>query len=409
MPRPPRIHIESGLYYVTSRGAHNTQIFKNDEDSKMYLELLKKYKDQYGFKVFSFLLMPNQLNLLIELSEGTTISMIMHDVNSSYTKYFNNRYSRKGHVFRERFKSVVVEKDKYLLDLITFIHNTPVRMGIVESEEAYKFSSHQLYAVAKRPNDDSRELEKILSLREEISEAAKMLGEIFPEKSDYVEFAGLVAAEEMEKLAKNLKKSSVLGSKGFTEDVMKRAENGSSGEPEEEKKSSVPAPAVAVTLVIALSTATVGALYVQKTIASRIALREQELYDRQIRFFEKLKKEHGDEILTDLNRTEWEIELKPRGDSGKDYSKYDRIYFDSGKITSRNLTSKGFASSNYTLTIRDDGTLVWETMQKSEHGDTVYWRGEQKDGKMKGVFSRQSADNKLQTFSFKSLKYNERK
>ena len=64
----------------------------------MYLDLIKKYKDQYGFKIFSYILMPNQLSLLLELKEETTISVIMHDLTSSYTKYYNSRYNRKGHL-----------------------------------------------------------------------------------------------------------------------------------------------------------------------------------------------------------------------------------------------------------------------------------------------------------------------
>ena len=115
MPMLPRIYIEGSLYYVTSMGNHGENIFRDKEDYMTYLELLKKYKEQDGYKLFSFVLMPQQLNLLIEATEQATISTIMHDIASSYTKYFNNRYQRKGHLFQERFSGRGKQGHKILM------------------------------------------------------------------------------------------------------------------------------------------------------------------------------------------------------------------------------------------------------------------------------------------------------
>ena len=86
MPRQHRLYINNCLYYVTLRSNPQEDIFRNEGDFKMYLEILRKYREKYGFKLFAFNLMPKQLGLLMELKEGSTISMIMHDINSSYTK-----------------------------------------------------------------------------------------------------------------------------------------------------------------------------------------------------------------------------------------------------------------------------------------------------------------------------------
>ncbi len=126
MPRLPRIHLEKAIYYVTSKGTHNEIVFREEADYRMYLELLAKYKNQHKFKLYSYSLLPDRLHLLIETSEGASISEIMHDLNSLYTKYYNGRYVRRGHLFEARFKSVLVEKLNYLLPMTRHIHHTPL-------------------------------------------------------------------------------------------------------------------------------------------------------------------------------------------------------------------------------------------------------------------------------------------
>jgi len=125
MTRIPRSHIEGALFYVTARGDHNEELFKSVEDYNTYIGLLKKYKEHYGFKLFACCLMQNHIHLLIELKEGLTISDIMHDLSANYTKYYNGRYERKGHLFQERYKLVLAEKKSYLLMLAAYIHLNP--------------------------------------------------------------------------------------------------------------------------------------------------------------------------------------------------------------------------------------------------------------------------------------------
>ena len=117
MSRLPRIHIEGVLYYVTCRGAHEQQLFEQKKDYEMYTELLAKYRKEYEFKLFGYVLLSRHIHLLIEPSERATISEIMHVLNTSYSKYFNSEHQRKGHLFRERFKTCFVEKGPYLARL----------------------------------------------------------------------------------------------------------------------------------------------------------------------------------------------------------------------------------------------------------------------------------------------------
>ena len=174
MARIPRIHIEGALYYITSRGDHNQNIFKDEQDYKYYLELLRKYKQQYGFKLFSFVLLPNHLHLLIELREGITISEIMHDLNSSYIKYFNSRHKRRGHLLQERFKLILIEKQPYLLYITAYIHLNPRKLGLVSEVNDYPYSSYCYYLKTEKLKSIKTEE---LNLGEEIKEVLAYLTE----------------------------------------------------------------------------------------------------------------------------------------------------------------------------------------------------------------------------------------
>lgn len=210
MARMPRIHIEGALYYVSSYGDHNESIFNDNEDYINYLELLQRYKNQYGFKLFSFCLLPNHLHLLIELKEGLTISQIMHDLNSNYTKYFNGRYEKKGHLFKERYKMVLIEKDSYLLSMTAYIHLHPLRSGLAKSINEYLYTSIRsfLYSSTATKEIYSKVVE------DETKEVFKFLG-----SKSYKDFIDNASKDEMETLRVDLSKKNIIGSESFIEKV----------------------------------------------------------------------------------------------------------------------------------------------------------------------------------------------
>lgn len=208
-----RTHIEGALFYVTARGDNDENIFAGVEDYSAWLELLKKYKEQYGFKLFSFVLMPNHLHLLVELKQGLTISDIMHDLDSNYTKYFNAKYRRKGHLFQERYKLVLLEKENYLLDAGAYIHLNPLKLGLVENLADYPYSSY-LYYVDRRTEGLKNRRTQDLDLGEELRAIQERLG-----KRSYEEFLRSVTKEDMELLAAQLARQAVLGSADFLEKV----------------------------------------------------------------------------------------------------------------------------------------------------------------------------------------------
>ena len=211
MNRIPRTHIEGALVYVTSRGDNNENIFKDKEDYLNYLELLKKYKAQYGFKLFGFCLLPNHLHLLMELKEKLTTSEIMHDLNANYTKYFNGKYERKGHLFQERHKLVLVEKDTYILPAMNYLHLNPTALGLVKEFSEYQYSSYLYYSL--QPTARSPEID----MQEEVKEIKSRLSE--HSFSDYLSYLKGISKDEMENLGKELNKKVVIGSQAFIKKV----------------------------------------------------------------------------------------------------------------------------------------------------------------------------------------------
>jgi putative transposase len=216
MEKIPRIHIENALYYVTSRGDNEENIFRDAGDYRMYLDLLKKYKQQLNFKLFSFVLLSNHVHLLIEPKEGTTISQIMHALNSNYTKYFNSRYGRKGHLLQERPKMVIVEKQGYLLGVSSYIHNNPYKLGLAAEAGVYEFSSYPLYA--------GIDPVFFIDIGEERREVEMLLSQASQSRT-YAEYMNAVPAHEMDVLDKDLEKKNILGSEDFVRKVRSAAED----------------------------------------------------------------------------------------------------------------------------------------------------------------------------------------
>jgi REP element-mobilizing transposase RayT/predicted house-cleaning noncanonical NTP pyrophosphatase (MazG superfamily) len=144
MARKPRIEYEGAFYHVLSRGIYKVNLFLDDGDYKTFLTKLREYKQKYLFKVYAYVLMKNHFHLLIETG-STPLSKIMQGLLQSYTQYFNKKYKRWGHLFQGRYKSIICNKDSYLLELIRYIHLNPARAKIIKNPKDFIWSSHRTY------------------------------------------------------------------------------------------------------------------------------------------------------------------------------------------------------------------------------------------------------------------------
>ena len=101
-------------------------------------------KDIYKFKLYCFCLMPNHVHLIIEVEDPGALNKIMRGINLSYTLYFNYKYEKVGHLWQDRFKSRVIQKDNYLIDCMAYIENNPLRSSLASDIKEYPWSSYRL-------------------------------------------------------------------------------------------------------------------------------------------------------------------------------------------------------------------------------------------------------------------------
>ena len=144
MPRESRKRSESGVYHIMLRGINRQSIFEDDEDYRRFLETLEKYREECGYSLYGYCLMPNHVHLV--LREGKQpLETIMRRIGASYVYWYNAKYRRNGHLFQDRFKSEPVESDAYLLTVIRYVHWNPVKAGLCSVPEAYPYSSYARY------------------------------------------------------------------------------------------------------------------------------------------------------------------------------------------------------------------------------------------------------------------------
>ncbi len=423
MARLPRVYVEGILYYVTSQGSNNADVFRDTSDYTEYVALIDRYKKQYGFRLFSYVLLPSHLHLLVELKENIGISSIMHDMNSLYTKRFNERYNKKGHLFQGRFKAVFAEKETHFLQLVRHMHLNPKRLGLVDDPEDYPYSSHCQYVnPAKRIYPD---------MRNEVEEAFGMLKgreEVFQE---YVAGAD---SKELYDFKKGMGKKRILGSTEFSDQIKKAVHEASRQQARGRKltrRTRIIYLLVAGTFML-MTAFTIDHFHLRTTTAV------QSEYDRTIALYRQalsmLEQKMEDVPATDqdaesyrwkIGLTEkaleditheravtiksqraldgygWNIKLKQTGGSKRPYAANDVIYFKDKRVYSKNLEGSGFPGSGYSKRAKGNIT-IWETMQINSEGSMANWRGEWNGEFMKGVLKLRDADGSERNFNFKS-------
>jgi putative transposase len=153
MPRTARIAPQDFVYHVLTRGNNRQAIFKEDEDYLKYLEIINKYKEKYKFRLYHYVLMTNHVHLVIEPTEkGGELSQIMKGINLSYAQYYKGKYKHIGHFWQDRYKSIIISKDEYLLACGSYVELNPVRAGIVKEPKDYLWSSYRFNAYGKSSN-----------------------------------------------------------------------------------------------------------------------------------------------------------------------------------------------------------------------------------------------------------------
>jgi REP element-mobilizing transposase RayT len=144
MPRVARKKSATKIYHIMIRGINHQNIFVDDEDNEKFIDTLARYRKDIEYEIYAYCLMGNHIHLL--LKEGNEeLANMMKRIGASYVYWYNWQYNRKGHLFQDRFKSEPVENDTYFLTVLRYIHQNPVKAGLADNIEAYKWSSYKEY------------------------------------------------------------------------------------------------------------------------------------------------------------------------------------------------------------------------------------------------------------------------
>ena len=144
MPRQARIDAPGALHHIIARGIEKRPIFRDDTDRDNFIQRLDHILDDSSTPCFAWALMPNHLHLLLKTGLKP-ISTIMRQLLTGHAVYFNRRHKRHGHLFQNRYKSILCQEEAYLLELVRYIHLNPLRAGIVHSSKGlmnYAYGGH---------------------------------------------------------------------------------------------------------------------------------------------------------------------------------------------------------------------------------------------------------------------------
>lgn len=168
MSRIPRRHLKSitKTYHILLRGINKQDIFLDNVDKSKFFRELKRAKEEFGFKIDAYAIMNNHVHLVI-YDENDNLSEIIHKIATKYGLYFNKKYDRVGHVFQNRYKSICVETEGYLKNLIRYVIRNPQKDGICPMHQ-YNWSSYREFVYKENITD----VEFILKLFAENRECA---------------------------------------------------------------------------------------------------------------------------------------------------------------------------------------------------------------------------------------------
>ena len=211
MSRPLRIEYPDAVYHVMNRGLNRKRIFLDKKDYEVFLGTLEEGCRLFNVNVHAYCLMPNHYHILVCTPRGN-ISRFMRHLNGVYTQRFNRAHHRDGPLFRGRYKGILVQKDSYLLEVVRYIHQNPLKAKIVERLSQFKWSSHKSY-LGKQISLTGLDAKLVLKYFSHKPKAAMEL---------YRRFMGEKESEGIEQFYAAKKQGSILGDSDFIERIRER-------------------------------------------------------------------------------------------------------------------------------------------------------------------------------------------
>jgi REP element-mobilizing transposase RayT/DNA-binding transcriptional ArsR family regulator len=238
MPRKARIDAPGALHHIIVRGIERRKIFKDNADRQSFIERVGGILSDNQTPCYAWALMPNHLHLLLKTGL-TPIATIMRRLLTGYAVYFNRRYRRWGHLFQNRYKSILCQEDNYLLELVRYIHLNPLRakqVSDLKKLERYPYCGHSVLLGHHRNDwqsvDETLKLfgNNVSSARRRYRQFVKK-GAIQGRRPELVggglirSIGGWQAFKTLGKADVHVKSDErILGDSDFVEDVLKKAQ-----------------------------------------------------------------------------------------------------------------------------------------------------------------------------------------
>ncbi|MEH6649358.1 MAG: transposase [Motiliproteus sp.] len=147
MARLPRLSLPGVPQHVVQRGNNRHACFFSDQDYPLYLDWLQHYANTYQVKIHAYVLMTNHVHLLLTPLDTDAVSRMMQALGRCYVRYVNTTYRRTGTLWEGRFRSTLVDSERYFLVVSCYIELNPVRAAMVEHPAEYPWSSYRSNAL----------------------------------------------------------------------------------------------------------------------------------------------------------------------------------------------------------------------------------------------------------------------
>ncbi len=234
MPRQARIDYPGLMHHIMGRGIERKAIFKEPKDKNEFLRRLSELLEKTKTRCYAWCIMDNHYHLLL-LIGNSRLSEIMRCLLTGYAAYYNKTYHRSGHLFQNRYKSIVCDKDDYLLPLVRYIHLNPVRAKVIDFSKlsGYPWTGHHELVKGYKENPIIK-ADEILSFfgkerRKALDSYIKFISEGLNLKEDYSGGGLIRSMGGFKELLKRGNKDReayddrILGCGGFVEKVLKEA------------------------------------------------------------------------------------------------------------------------------------------------------------------------------------------
>lgn len=144
MSRTARVLSATGYYHIIMRGNNKACIFEKNETKVYFMKAIKKVEAEGFLDLAAWCIMDNHVHLVIK-TEPEDLAVAFKRINVKFAMYYNRKFKMVGHVFQDRFRSEVIESDEYLMNVVRYVHNNPVKAMITDEPSNYEWSSYKTY------------------------------------------------------------------------------------------------------------------------------------------------------------------------------------------------------------------------------------------------------------------------